>query len=356
MGHMRQRKAATYGKFSRRFRPDEDRIRLEGLVERPVVTKEEFEWMQQRLMDNKQLAQKNTKLRSYRLKGMIRCAACGKAYVGVTLKRNGKEYSYYVCGARWERPPRGERCRSHSLSVDTIEAAAVRIVVGFLHGPEGFEAEMQRRRGISAESEVSLTREIESLGRQHQEEQETEARAFRLRGTVSEQAFNQEIGLIQTRQRWIAEQKERVEQQLADILRYSFDSQSVRMLRQRVAPRLGTTKLEDRRFILEAVGTKVIVQADGTWELELQLGREAPAPEDNLQIVNSRPGSNRPATNLAKVPPGSGWVNHLVEKSDLDLVSKPLKRGVFLFKQHRCLPVHGLRKKRPGSNNWSVNF
>ena len=98
-------------------------------MERPVVTEAEFEWMQQRLKENQELALKNTKLRSYLMKGMIRCGACGKRYVGVTLTRRGKEYSYYVCGARWKREPRGERCQSPTLGVDALEGAVFRMVV-----------------------------------------------------------------------------------------------------------------------------------------------------------------------------------------------------------------------------------
>ncbi len=225
---------------------------------------------------------------------MVGCAACGERYSGVTVKRRGKEYSYYICSARWKRSPHGERCQSHTLTVDALEEAVFGMVVDFLHSPEGFGNEMQRRRGISAESEASLIRELESLERQQRAEQDAEARAFRLatRGNVSEEVFNQEIGLIRTRQRWIAEQRERLERQLADIQRYSIDPQSIEMLRQRLAARLAAATPDDRRFILGAVGTKVIVQADGTWELELQVPREVQAPEGDLQIVNSRPESN----------------------------------------------------------------
>jgi hypothetical protein len=48
----------------------------------------------------------------------------------------------------------------------------------------------------------------------------------------------------------------------------------------------------DRQFVLKALGIRVMVQADGTWELELQFPREVPVPAGELQIVNSRPGSN----------------------------------------------------------------
>ena len=123
------RKGSTYGKSGRRLRPDSERIRLEGLVERPVITEEEFEWMQRRLMENQQLAQKNTRLRFYLLKGIVRCAACGRSYNGVTVRRRGKAYSYYICSARWKRGPHGERCQSRTLGADAQESAVFGMVV-----------------------------------------------------------------------------------------------------------------------------------------------------------------------------------------------------------------------------------
>ena len=222
-----------------------------------------------------------------------------------TITRRGKPYSYYICGGRSRRKRHGEKSLSHTLKVDGMDAAVFGMVVEFLHSPEGFGTEMQRRRGITAESEASLVRELESLGRQQKKEQEAEARAFRLgsRQEVSEEVFRQELGLIRTRQLRIAEERERLEQQLADIQRYSLDPQSVETLRQRLEARLASATPEDRGFILEAVGTKIIVQADGTWELELQVPRGTPdnpgggtadetlMPADSLQVVNSRPES-----------------------------------------------------------------
>ena len=287
------RKGSTYGKSSRRLRPDDQQICLEGLVARPIVTEDEFEWMGQRLKQNQELALKNNKLRAYLLKGMVGCAVCGARYNGVTVKRRGKEYSYYVCSARWKPKPHVERCRSNTLSVEALEEAVFNMVVDFLHGPEGFGNEMERRRGFSADSEASLVRELDSIKGQETEEHEAESRAFRLaaRGNVSEAVFDQEIGLIRTRQRWLAEQRQRLEQQLADIRRYSFDPESVEMLRHRLEAKLAAAAPGDRRFVLEAISARVIIQADRTWEIELQVPREVPEPENVLRVVNSRPGS-----------------------------------------------------------------
>jgi hypothetical protein len=249
--------------------------------------------MQQRLLENQRLAQKNTRLRSYLLRGMVHCAACGGRYVGVTVTRRGKTYSYYICAKRWKPGPNNERCQSHNLSAEAQEREVFDAVVNFLHSPEGFGTELQRRRGVTAETEVSLRRELESLQRQQKEEQDAEARAFRLaaRNKVSEEVFSQEMGLIRTRQCWIEEQLERIQAQLADLERFSFSPEAIALLRKRLDARLVGTTVEDKRFVLEAVSAKVIVQADGTWELELQVPCQVPEPAGELQIVNSRPGS-----------------------------------------------------------------
>jgi site-specific DNA recombinase len=290
------RKAATYGKSGRRSRPEEERIPLEGLLEQSIVTEDEYRWMQERLLDNKRLAEKNTRLRNYLLKGMVRCAACGGGYTGATFNRREKIRSYYNCSRRWNPGPDGLKCQSRSLVADPLEEAVFSAVVDFLHSPQGFESEVQRRRGITAETTESLHREFESLKRQLEEEQAAEARAFRLaaRTQVSEAVFNQEVGLIRTKQRWIGEQIQRVQAQLEDIERYSFSEEAIALLRHRLEARLAGSTPEDQRFVLEAVGARVIVQADRSWELELQIPRSASEPDDALQIVNTRPGSNSP--------------------------------------------------------------
>ena len=240
------------------------------------------------------LAQKNTKVRSYLLRGLIYCTSCGASYVGVTFTRRNKEYSNYVCGKRWKPGPNGHKCGSSTLVAAPQENAVFTAVVDFLHSPAGFESEMQRRRSISAETAESMRRELASLRQQQKEEQDAEARAFRVatRHEVSDMVFDQEIGLIRTKQRWIEEQLERVETQLNDLERPSFSPKAIARLRHRLDARLTGATFDDKRYVLEAVGTKVIVQADGSWELELQVPQSDAEAAEEFQIVNSRPRSN----------------------------------------------------------------
>ncbi|MCX6002928.1 MAG: recombinase family protein, partial [Chloroflexi bacterium] len=279
------RRKATYGKTSRRLRPEHERVLLPGLVERPLVTEQEFAWVQQRLRDNQLYAKRNTSIREYVLKGLVRCSACGHTYIGVT--RNG--HSYYYCGAK-RKPVNREACQSRGIRATEVEDGAFQTVVDFLRGPQGFENEIRRRYGLTEENETSLRRQITNLEGEDMKEEEAESRAFRLaaHALVSEQVFQQEIGLIRTRRRWLKEELHRLEQQLADIERHTFSPDAVESLRHRLEERLARATPEDRRFVLESLGAKVIAYPDGTWDMEIELPRQV---KSDLQIVHSRPGS-----------------------------------------------------------------
>jgi hypothetical protein len=167
------------------------------------------------------------------------------------------------------------------------------MVVEFLNSPPGFGEELRRRQGVSNNTGTSLCRELQSLEKQHREEQEAEARAFRLasRGAVSEEVFRQEVGLIRTNQLWLTEQRKRVEDQILEVQRYTVDPQNIELLRQRLGARLAPATPEDREFVFDALGVKVLVGGDGSWELELEVPRGIPEPDKDFQIVNNRPRS-----------------------------------------------------------------
>lgn len=264
--------------------------------------------MQQRLMQNKQFARKNMKLSSYLLRGLIRRASCGHAYIGSTVSRRGKSYSYYKCGARWNPSPNIEICDSHSLRAGVTEGSVFEMVKNFLKRLEGFETEMRRRIGLTGESKACLRRDLTVLGRQQRSEMDTEAPAFKMaaRGAAGDQVYEQQVGLTHTKQRWVAEQNQRVETQLVDLEQYLYDPANIEHLRNRLATRFSSATEEDRRFILEAHDAQVIVQTDATWELELQVPREVLEPTaSGTQIVECRPESNSAMnTEFAHFRPG----------------------------------------------------
>jgi len=153
-----------------------------------------------------------------------------------------------------------------------LEEAVYGTVAGFLRGPEGFLAEAWRRQGLQKQTAESLRREMADLERQDREAWEAAARAFRLaaRCLVTEEVFEQETGLIHTRRRWIKERRERLKAQLDDLERYSVSPEAITVLRHRLEAHLAAASPEDRRFVLDALGTQVIAHGDGHWDVQLE--------------------------------------------------------------------------------------
>ncbi len=284
----KRRRGGSYGKSGRRSRPVSERIRLEGLVAQPIVTEEEFQWVQEKLLKNSRLARRNGKLRVYLLRGMFQCSACGRSYVGVT--REGR--SYYYCRGTWGLPHGIRQCSTKArFFADDIEESVYGAVVEFLKTPEAFLAEAERRHGLQAETIEGIGLDLAGLEREDARARDDEAMAFRQlsRGKLSQDVYDQEVGLLQARRRWIAGERERLRSQLADLERHHLRPEGVEALYRRLEARLATATVEDRRFVLETLDTHVTVQPDGAWHLAVQVPFEA---EPQAQTENIRPGTS----------------------------------------------------------------
>ena len=178
-----------------------------------------------------------------------------------------------------------------SIRADEIETAAYGLVAGFLESPNGFDAEVESRRAVVQTSAMNIRRELDDLHPREKQEQEAEARAFRMftRGKVSEEVYEQKVALIRTRRRWIREQRERLVAQLFELERHSFSSSDMEMLRRKVQSRLLSAGPSDRRYVLEAVGVRVLSHGDGSWEMQLEIPQVAPT---SSQIVSNQPEWN----------------------------------------------------------------
>ena len=82
----------------------------------------------------------------------------------------------------------------------------------------------------------------------------------------------------------------RLQGQLDELERNNISPEAVAELRSRLDERLQTASAENKRFVLDALETRVIAQIDGSWELEVQVPRRK-EPE-LMQTVNSGPGLN----------------------------------------------------------------
>ena len=279
------RRKATYGKTSTRPRPSEQRVPLEGLVLQPVVTQEEFDWVQQRRQHNQRYAPKNTRLRDYLLKGRLRCSICGKRYTGITRGNR----SYYYCRGRSKLDWGEEKCPAQSLPAGLLEEAVWDSVTQFLTSPQIFLGEVGRRRELQEHTVAALKLELEDLERQARAEQDAEGQVFRLasRYGVSEEVFQLELAAIRNRLQGIYEQRQRALGQLENLCRGWPTVETLQALQQRLGAVLTSEVTRDRSFLLDALGVAIIAHGDGSWDLQLEIPREASATIQDQQIVTT---------------------------------------------------------------------
>lgn len=84
-------------KDNHKYKDDKEIIRIEGGIP-AIVSKEDFEEVQKRILEKRRGPRMNSK-RFYLLTGKIECGECGSAYVGAGYAggRNGKRYPIYSC-------------------------------------------------------------------------------------------------------------------------------------------------------------------------------------------------------------------------------------------------------------------
>ncbi|PQP33416.1 hypothetical protein C6A37_13020, partial [Desulfobacteraceae bacterium SEEP-SAG9] len=70
----------------------------------------------------------------------------------------------------------------------------------------------------------------------------------------------------------MSQERERINQTLADLRKQAVSLVSLDLLRQQMSEKLFSDAFADRRFILEALNTKVIVTTEGAIEVEFTIG------------------------------------------------------------------------------------
>ena len=257
------RRGNTYGKSSTRRQPG---IPLPNIVvEKPIITEAQHEWIQDRLAQNKRNASRNGK-REYLLRGMI-------YYEGDNLRYYGRDIRHISWAYRYNHRGKNGNPRAYLPGRKTeaqVEAKAREV----LTSNEVIEQELGWRGAAIEETRSKLETELKRLDRKSNENlnAETELVSLKTHGRVSDEAYDRERGLLLAERKWVSEERERITQRLADLKKQSVSLVSLDQLRQQMADRLFSNKFEDRRFILEALRTKVIVTEDGAIDVEFTIG------------------------------------------------------------------------------------
>jgi len=259
------RRGNTYGKSSTRRQTG---IPLPNIVvEKPIITEAQHEWIQDRLAQNKRNASRNGK-REYLLRGMI-------YYEGDNLRYYGRDIRHISWAYRYNHRGKNGNPRAY-LPGRKLEAQVEAKAREVLTSNEVIEQELGWRGAAIEETRSKLENELKRLDRKFNENvnAESELVNLRIRGKVSDEAYDRQMVLVLAERKWVSEERERITQRLADLRKQSVSLVSLDQLRQQMADRLFSDKFEDWRFILEALRTKVIVTEDGATDVEFTIGAD----------------------------------------------------------------------------------
>ena len=298
------RRLQKRGKTSSRLKPEEEWVWLEGLVEYPYVSWEQYLLVQDGFKFNRLYASRNAH-RFYLLRGIIECQLCHRHYYGV--QRTG-QLPAYVCSGSWAQTY-GKKCEAKALNCLVIETDVKSTVRRFLEEPDTYLAEIKRRQGLTDHTIANIEQKMDQLRREYQETISYEQKALRL---LTPEAFIAEQALIKARRTWLTEEVQRLEAKLANLHRLALNRQAIEVLRNNLKVNLDQATDQDWRQIFEALGLKILAFGDGNYDIEINV------PTEDMQIETRTPWyispCSRPGTRL--FPAGYGrccpqhWLTH----------------------------------------------
>jgi site-specific DNA recombinase len=137
-----------------------------------LVSAETFAMAQERLIENKRLSARRTKIPTL-LQGLLVCGQCGYGLYRTSTKTSKRQVQYYRClGSDRRRHLRGPVCQCRPIRQDYLDELVWEQVVGLLNEPELVRAEIERRIQESQSSDpvqqrkLRLERELKRIASQ----------------------------------------------------------------------------------------------------------------------------------------------------------------------------------------------
>ena len=125
--------------------------------------------------------------------------------------------------------------------------------------------EMNRRQSSQPDHETECERQLEVLKRKllNVEAMDTELVAMKLRGQVMEEVFERNLALGQAERTYLTEEIERQQVAPQSVNRSKDAVESLVGLRDQIGDRSRCASLEDQRWVLQTLSTRITVNQDG---------------------------------------------------------------------------------------------
>ena len=167
------------------------------------------------------------------------------------------------------RCPRIEGAKAESLVWQRVSA--------FLSDPEMFLAELENQRQSSSDFRLDGENKIAIAERGLAEvtRQESELVNLRLRRVVSLEALDRSAALFRAKRTHILEEIQRQKEVMATGEQAQAAVESLAVLRARIADRLDSASLEDRRQVLEVLDTRITITETGGLDISIGVPSKA---------------------------------------------------------------------------------
>ena len=121
-----------------------------------IITEQTFARAEQRLVDNRRFAARNTKISSL-LQGLTACAGCGYAYYRTSTRTTNKKIFYYRClGSDDYRHPGGRVCANTPVRADYLDQIVWDHITALIADPTLIAAEIDKRLATARTSDPAI--------------------------------------------------------------------------------------------------------------------------------------------------------------------------------------------------------
>jgi site-specific DNA recombinase len=263
-----ERRSATaprqHSSLSRIDAPREEWILVAQIP--PLVSQEQFERVQARLVTNQRFAQRNNKAHPYLLRNLVSCGVCGLSCFAKTTMQG---YRYYFCTGKMTAlfSHREEKCPSRFSPCERLDQLVWADLCALVTEPEQVTQALERAHGdawlpqeLQARQE-SLRRGLTSLAQQL--ERLTEAY---LAGIVLLDEYRRRRSELERRSQALEEQQRQLTAQVDRREELAGLSRSTEDFCQRIRQGLEQASFEQKRKLVELLIDRVIV-TDGEVEI-----------------------------------------------------------------------------------------
>ncbi len=237
--------------------PKEDWIEV-GAVP-AVVTQEQFDRVQAKLVTNRSFASRNNRVGSYLLRALVSCGRCGLACMA---RRLPPDHSYYICTGKFRqvRQRRGTTCAARFIPSRAIDDLVWTDLCALLLHPEMLTEACRRAAGGAwLPQEFQARRENLRRGRESLDQQLERLTDAYLGGAIPLPEYRRRRGEIERRRAALVEQERRLAGEADHLSELNGLAGSLGEFCERVSSGLLGATFDQRRELVELLIDRVVV-------------------------------------------------------------------------------------------------